>query len=109
MGHYADAQGARQFAVKQRQLLLERLLFEQHPLGVLAHQLARLGEGDKLAGTYHQIRAQVFFQCRDAGRQGRLGDVAGFGGLGKMPMPGQFVEIVQLLDVHGGVARRLAG
>ncbi len=43
--------------MKQRQLLLERLLLQQHPLGILAHQLARFGEGDKLAGTHHQIGA----------------------------------------------------
>ena len=86
--------------MKQRQLLLERFLLQQHPLGILAHQLARFGEGDELAGTHHQIGAEVLLQRRDAGREGRLGDVAGLGRPGKMLVFGQLVEIVQLLDVH---------
>ena len=99
-GTHADAQGAGEFALEQRQLLLERLLFQQHPFGILAHQLARLGQGDKLAGAYHQIGADTLFQRGNAGREGGLGDVACFGRFGKMPVFGQLVKVVKLLDVH---------
>ncbi len=94
--------------MKQRQLLFECLLLQQHPLGILAHQLARLGQGDKLAGAYYQIGANTLFQRGNAGRESGLGDVAGFGRFGKMPVFGQLVKVVKLLDVHLVVVKRAA-
>ena len=60
--------------------------------------LAQRGEADDAAGALDQSDAEQRFELAQAGRQGRLGDEAGFRGAAEMPMLAQRDEILQLLD-----------
>ena len=75
----------------------------QDVFGHRAECLAGRGEFERVGGALEQGGAQPFLQRLDAAAQGRLGDVAAFGGTGEAALLGDGYEILQPDQVHDTV------
>src|SRR3546814_1757483 len=75
---------------------------------IVGQDLARPGEellalrrepGEAMASR-HERYAEILLKFADRRRQGRLGDMAGIGGAGEMPLFGERHEIGEMADEH---------
>ncbi len=110
-GHHRERGGDRGDAQLSGQPVLERLDLLAHgagvaddPAGPVERALALGCEADEARAALHEQHAERLLELLDAGRERRLRDPAGVGGVTEMPLARQRHQVFQLVE-HYRVSR----
>ena len=99
-GNRADVNLSLESLAQLAEFLREPTVVRQHALRPREHTLSLRRKSHEALSPFHDQNMQALFQLFDAGRQGRLRDIAGGGGTGKVALAGEGHKIFKIADDH---------